>query len=52
MIIGYDKSPELTIDQKLMSLIENIQLALNEKADVADVDAIKAAVKKLQDDNH
>lgn len=52
MIIGYDKSPELTIDQKLMSLVENIQLALNEKADVNEVDAIKAAVKKLQEDNH
>lgn len=52
MIIGYDKSPELTIDQKLMSLVENIQLALNEKADVNEVDAIKAAVQKLQEDNH
>lgn len=50
MIIGYDKSPELTIDQKLMSLVENIQLALNEKADANEVDAIKAAVKKLQEE--
>ena len=34
MIIGYDRSPDLTIDEKLVSLIESIQLALNEKAEV------------------
>ena len=31
MVINYDRNPDLTTDQKLNSLIENIQLALNEK---------------------
>lgn len=48
MVIGYDKNPNLTIDQKLSSLIESIQLALNEKADAADVKAVEAAIDRLQ----
>lgn len=48
MVIGYDKNPNLTIDQKLSSLIESIQLALNEKADAADVKAVEAAIDNLQ----
>lgn len=48
MIIGYDRNPDLTIDQKLNSLIESIQLALNEKADAADVKAVEVAIDKLQ----
>lgn len=49
MIIGYDRSPDLTIDEKLVSLIESIQLALNEKANVDDVEIVKAEIKALQD---
>lgn len=49
MIIGYDRNPDLTIDQKLNSLIESIQLALNEKADAADVKAVEVAIDKLQE---
>lgn len=33
MILSYDKNANLTIDQKLDSLIENLQLALNEMSD-------------------
>lgn len=31
MIIQYDQNPSLNVDQKLLSLTENIQLALNEE---------------------
>ena len=34
MIIDYDHNPAATIEQKLQSLRESIQLALNEKADI------------------
>lgn len=30
MIVNYDKNPNLTVDQKLQSLLESIQMALNE----------------------
>lgn len=30
MIVGYDKNPNLSVDQKLKSLSESINLALNE----------------------
>lgn len=33
MLVDYDRNPNLTVDQKLQSLIESIQLALNGKAD-------------------
>lgn len=37
MIISYDQNPNLTVDQKLQSLIESIMLAINEKADNAEM---------------
>lgn len=46
MIISYDKNPQLTTDQKLESLIESIQLALNEKADNAIVIALEKKIKE------
>lgn len=46
MIINYDRRPDASIDQKLQSLIESISLALNEKANVSDVEECK---KKLQE---
>ena len=48
MIVSYDKNPNLTIDQKLESLIENITLALNEKAEMADIEKIKKELAELQ----
>ena len=30
MIINYDKNPRLTTDQKIQSLVANLQLALDE----------------------
>lgn len=49
MIISYDKNPALTTDQKLESLIESIQLALNEKADNALVIALEKKLKEITD---
>ena len=48
MNINYDRNPGLTVDQKLNSLIESIQLALNEKANAVDLQSVKTAVDKLQ----
>lgn len=33
MIINYDRNPNRTIDEKLDSLLQNLQLALNEIED-------------------
>lgn len=30
MILNYDKAPSLTVDQKIQSLMESVQMALNE----------------------
>lgn len=30
MIIGYDRNPSATVDQKVQSLMESVQMALNE----------------------
>ena len=49
MIINYDKNPRLSTDRKLQSLIESIQLALNE-IDTR-LDEIDRAVKKLEEGN-
>lgn len=49
MIVSYDKNPRLTTDQKLESLIESITLALNEKAERADVERIKEKLPEIQD---
>lgn len=49
MIISYDKNPALTTDQKLESLIESIQLALNEKADNAIIIALEKKIEENRD---
>lgn len=41
MILDYNHDPNLTVDQKLQSLMENIQLALNEKEDRGTQDSIE-----------
>lgn len=54
MIIDYDHNPSLTVDQKLQSLKDSVQMALNEepnqdisgKANKTDTD-IDASVKTL-----
>lgn len=49
MIVNYDRNPDLTIDEKLQSLVECIQLALNEKADNSKIEEIKKELSKLKD---
>lgn len=49
MIINYDRRPRSTIDEKLQSLIESIQLALNEKADKDEVEKLKERIKELEE---
>lgn len=49
MIVNYDRNPDLTIDEKLQSLVECIQLALNEKADNSKIEEIKKELSKLRD---
>lgn len=47
MIIDYDHNPALTVDQKLQSLAESIQLMNDEIT--AKLEELKAAVKELQE---
>lgn len=47
MIINYDRNPNLTIDQKLQSLIDSIQLMSDEITD--SIEDLKKEVKKLQE---
>lgn len=49
MIVNYDRNPDLTIDEKLQSLVECIQLALNEKADNAKIEELKKEISKMND---
>lgn len=47
MIINYDRNPNLTIDQKLQSLIDSIQLMSDEITD--SIEDLKKKVEKLQE---
>lgn len=47
MIINYDRNPALTVDQKLQSLIESIQIMSDEITD--SIEDLKKEVKKLQE---
>lgn len=47
MIIDYDHNPKLTYDQKLQSLKESVQMALNEIKD--EQTEIERKLSKLQD---
>lgn len=46
MIIGYDRRPNATMDQKIQSLIESIQLALNEI--VTELDYTNKKIEQLE----
>lgn len=45
MVINYDRRENATIDEKLESLIESIMLALNEKADITELEKIKKIIE-------
>lgn len=46
MIINYDRRPDADIDRKIQSLIESIQLALNEKANVIDLEKLEKRIRE------
>lgn len=48
MVLDYDRRPDATVDEKLQSLMENIQLALNEKAEVSELDKLKKIVEERE----
>ena len=48
MIINYDRNPNLSVNQKLDSLIESIMLALNEKADNSNIEELKKELAELR----
>lgn len=45
MVINYDRRENATIDEKIESLIESIMLALNEKADITELEKIKKIIE-------
>ena len=47
MIIDYDRNPSANTDQKLQSLMESIQLALNELT--TDMDILKKKIQELEE---
>lgn len=47
MIIDYDRNPNLTADQKLQSVIENVQKAFDETAQ--EIDLLKKEIQKLNE---
>lgn len=47
MIINYDRNPNLTTDQKLQSLIENVQKAFDET--MQELDSLKREMQKLNE---
>lgn len=47
MIIDYDRNPALTTDQKLQSLIDSMQRAIDELT--VSMDAVKKELEKLQE---
>jgi len=48
MIIGYDKNPALSEDQKLQRLVESVQLAFNELK--FEVDELRKEIEKLKEE--
>ena len=46
MIIDYDHNPALTQDQKLQSLQESVQMAMNEVA--ASIEELRQEIKKIE----
>lgn len=48
MIIDYDRRPNATVDEKLQSLIENLMLALAEKADESEVQKLRKELEKIK----
>jgi hypothetical protein len=49
MIINYDKNPALTVNDRLQSLVESMQLALNEIE--THLDEIDKSIKELKEGN-
>ena len=47
MIIDYDKNPNLTVDQKLQSLIDSIQRATDEIAD--NIHEIRKEIEEIKE---
>ena len=47
MIIDYDKNPNLTVDQKLQSLIDSIQRATDEIAD--NIHEIRKEIEEIRE---
>lgn len=47
MIIDYDHNPNATTDEKLQSLKESVQMALNEVTDTIDI--LKREIQKLKE---
>ena len=45
MVINYDRRENATVDEKIESLIESIMLALNEKADITELEKIKKLIE-------
>lgn len=45
MVINYDRRENATVDEKIESLIESIMLALNEKADINELEKIKKLIE-------
>ncbi len=45
MVINYDRRENATIDEKIESLIASIMLALNEKADITELEKIKKIIE-------
>lgn len=48
MVLDYDRRPDATVDEKLRSLMENIQLALNEKADIVKAEQIDKRLSAVE----
>lgn len=45
MVVNYDRREDATIDEKIESLIASIMLALNEKADISELEKLKKIVE-------
>lgn len=49
MIIGYDRNPNAPIERKLQSLMESVQMALNEAA--SDLDSVKKSIQNTSEES-